>query len=86
MHAPLGNPERQLACSELISALEQCHAKGMMYKLAGGCNDQKTALTLCLRKERLDRTERNREDAKARTAKKKEVWAALDREKAEEGA
>ncbi|OCF37927.1 hypothetical protein I317_06229 [Kwoniella heveanensis CBS 569] len=84
MHAPLGTAERQLACAELISALEQCHAKGMIAKLSGVCNEQKEALSMCLRKERLDRTARNREAAKDRTAKKKEVWAALEREKADE--
>jgi COX assembly protein 2 len=51
MHAPLGVPERQLACSDLISALNECHAQGMIYRFAGKCNVQKEALTMCLRKE-----------------------------------
>lgn len=51
MHAPLGVPERQLVCSELINALNECHAQGMLYRWAGMCNVEKQALTLCLRKE-----------------------------------
>lgn len=51
MHAPLGVPERQLACSDLISALNECHAQGMLYRWAGMCNVQKQDLTMCLRKE-----------------------------------
>lgn len=31
--------------------------------------------------QRIDRTTRNRDNAKLRTAKKKEVWDALDKEK-----
>lgn len=51
MHAPLGVPERQLVCAEFIAALERCHAKGLIYKWTGGCNDEKRALGMCLRQE-----------------------------------
>ncbi|KAK6910485.1 hypothetical protein V866_000615 [Kwoniella sp. B9012] len=85
MHAPLGNPNRQLACAELIEALEECHAKGMMARLTGACNAQKSALSMCLRKERKDREARNHESAKLRTIKKKQVWEELEKEKAQEG-
>ncbi|OXG32043.1 hypothetical protein C360_04311 [Cryptococcus neoformans Bt15] len=86
MHAFLGNPDRQLVCAEFIQALEECHSRGYLARLVGVCNDQKAALGACLRKERLERTERNRDAAKERTAKKKAVWEALEREKAEEAA
>ncbi|RXK41157.1 hypothetical protein M231_01561 [Tremella mesenterica] len=79
MHPLLGVPERQLACAEYIQALEECHARGWIRYL-GACNSQRRELVLCLRKERLNRTARNREEAKVRTAKKKEVWAELERE------
>lgn len=39
------------ACGDLIRALEECHDRGMMYKLMGGCNDQKINLAVCLRAE-----------------------------------
>lgn len=51
MHAPLGVPERQLACADLITALNECHARGMLVRWAGLCNGEKQALTMCLRKE-----------------------------------
>ncbi|WVW85620.1 hypothetical protein I302_107658 [Kwoniella bestiolae CBS 10118] len=85
MHAPLGNPNRQLACAELIEALEVCHAQGMIARLTGACNPQKAALAVCLRKERKDREARNHESAKQRTIKKKQVWEELEREKEKEG-
>ena len=40
-----------VACSEYIQALIQCHERGLMTRLTGGCNDQKQALTMCLRQE-----------------------------------
>ncbi|WRT68397.1 uncharacterized protein IL334_005373 [Kwoniella shivajii] len=85
MHAPLGNPDRQIACAELIEAFEKCHAQGMIARMTGQCNSQKAALSMCLRQERKDREARNHEDAKARTLKKKQVWQALEKEKAQEG-
>jgi hypothetical protein len=36
--------------------------------------------------QRVDRTTRNRDEAKLRTAKKKEIWQALDNEGAGSGA
>ncbi|BEJ13070.1 hypothetical protein CspHIS471_0302440 [Cutaneotrichosporon sp. HIS471] len=83
MHAPLGVPHRQVACAELIQAIEECHARGMIPKFLGACNSQKLALNMCLRQERIDRTTRNREASKVRTRKKEEAWARLDAERAE---
>ena len=40
-----------IVCGELIAALESCHAKGLLHKWSGACNDDKHALTVCLRKE-----------------------------------
>lgn len=61
MHAPLGVPARQAgeyittrltaACADLIEALEKCHAKTAWLKFVGGCNEEKLALNMCLRKE-----------------------------------
>ncbi|CAK9782568.1 UPF0287-domain-containing protein [Cutaneotrichosporon oleaginosum] len=83
MHAPLGVPERQIACADLIQALEECHARGTIAKFFGACNDQKLALNMCLRKERVDRTTRNREASKERNRKKEEAWARLAEERAQ---
>ncbi|WOO83854.1 COX assembly mitochondrial protein 2 [Vanrija pseudolonga] len=80
MHEPLGVTDRANACSEFIKALHACHDKSAWSRFTGMCNDEKDALNLCLRKERIDRTTRNREAAKDRTRKKAEAWAALDSE------
>ncbi len=67
----------------------------MLARWTGTCNAQKDALNVCLRQEvryklsprgrsptqRIDRTTRNREEAKERTAKKKAIWAEIDRER-----
>lgn len=47
---PPSNPVLTAACSELIKALEECHAKSYL-KFFGACNDQKHELNMCLRKE-----------------------------------
>ncbi|WVQ74944.1 hypothetical protein IAR50_004552 [Cryptococcus sp. DSM 104548] len=84
MHALLGSPEKQLVCAEFIKALEDCHARGLLAKVTGQCNKPKLVLNECLREERIERTTRNRDEAKERNARKKAVWAALEKEKAEE--
>ncbi|KAL7422766.1 hypothetical protein Q5752_002060 [Cryptotrichosporon argae] len=80
MHAPLDVPERQLACAELIAALNACHQKGLLRKFVGGCNDDKRALNACLRQERVERTTRNREESKERNRKKTEAWKEWDKQ------
>ncbi|RSH77935.1 uncharacterized protein EHS24_003008 [Apiotrichum porosum] len=80
MHAPLGVPERQLACADLIKALHECHNASVWNRFIGGCNDQKQALNMCLRQERVDRTTRNREDSKDRNKKKYDAWDKLKEE------
>ncbi|ORY35517.1 hypothetical protein BCR39DRAFT_555665 [Naematelia encephala] len=83
MHPHLDVPEKQLACREFISALEACHAKGFWPRLSGACNGDKHALSMCLKQERIERTTRNRENAKERNKKSREALARYDQEKAE---
>ncbi|PVF99792.1 UPF0287-domain-containing protein [Serendipita vermifera] len=59
--------EKEIACREFVEALHACHADWVK-KLTGGCNDIKRELNNCLRKERVDRTNKNREEAKAKKA------------------
>ncbi|KAI1499138.1 cytochrome c oxidase biogenesis protein Cmc1-like protein [Biscogniauxia marginata] len=66
------------ACEEIMTALEECHAKGFLWKSMGMCSDTKDKLTLCLRGERLKRTARNRESTKAKREKIKQAWAEID--------
>ncbi|KAK1927260.1 hypothetical protein DB88DRAFT_477402 [Papiliotrema laurentii] len=83
MHPPLGVPAKQLVCGDLIAALQECHDRGILYKWSGACNSEKDALTMCLRKERIDRTTKNREESKVRNAKKYAAWAKLREEEKE---
>ena len=44
----------------------------------GMCSNLKRDVNKCLRAERLQRTAQNREEAKAKRAKVKAVWAEID--------
>jgi len=61
-----------------MTALEECHARGFLWKSMGMCSNLKTEVNKCLRAERLERTAENRELAKAKRAKVKAVWAEID--------
>ncbi|KAH9951363.1 hypothetical protein B0H21DRAFT_685289, partial [Amylocystis lapponica] len=76
-------------CKDFIQALEACHSNSWA-KWTGGCNQTKMELNMCLRKEasilagspplgqRLDRTAKNRSEAKARREKTELVWKDLN--------
>ncbi|KAJ6547355.1 hypothetical protein B0H19DRAFT_953285, partial [Mycena capillaripes] len=55
-------------CKEFMDALEQCHSSNWA-RLFGHCNRQKDELNACLRIERIERTNENRETAKERKLK-----------------
>lgn len=59
-------------------ALEECHAKGFMWKAIGMCSGIKTEVNKCLRAQRLERTAKNREEAKIKREHIKKVWADID--------
>ena len=61
-----------------MNALDECHARGFMWKAMGMCSGFKTEVNKCLRAERLDRTAQNREQAKEKRDKIKAVWAEID--------
>ncbi|WPH01573.1 cmc1-like protein [Acrodontium crateriforme] len=65
-------------CTEIMNALEECHAKGFLWKCMGMCSGVKHEVNMCLRAERLARTAKNREDAKAKRDHMKAVWAEID--------
>ena len=63
---PLGTPSRSpprfptaslialralAGCGDIIRALNECHERGMLHKITGGCNGIKEQLNLCLREE-----------------------------------
>ena len=69
---------RWLGCEEVMAALDECHARGFLHKMFGGCNEVKREVNRCLRAERLERTARNRELAKAKKEKIQRVWKEID--------
>jgi COX assembly protein 2 len=65
-------------CEEIMTALDECQAKGFMWKTIGMCTNLKHEVNMCLRAERLDRTAKNREVAKQKREKAKARWAEID--------
>ncbi|KAF9066894.1 hypothetical protein BDP27DRAFT_1226859, partial [Rhodocollybia butyracea] len=63
-------------CKDFIQALEDCHLSTFA-RLTGGCNKYKDAMNVCLHKESVDRSARNRENAKERKAKREEATKAF---------
>lgn len=61
-----------------MQALEECHARGFLYGVFGGCNEAKRDVNKCLRAARLERTARNREMAREKTEKRKALFREID--------
>lgn len=61
-----------------MSALDECHAKGFMWKAVGGCSNIKQQVNMCLRKERLARTAENRERSKQKNQQIQSLWKEVD--------
>ena len=61
-----------------MTALDECHARGFLWKTMGMCSGLKTQVNKCLRSERLERTAQNREQAKVKNNKIKAVWNEID--------
>ena len=66
------------ACEEVMMALDECHARGFLWKSLGMCNSAKTQVNKCLRAQRLERTKLNREKAKAKNEEIRAKWAEID--------
>ncbi|OAL65306.1 UPF0287 family protein [Trichophyton rubrum] len=63
-----------LDCEEVMTMLDECHAKGFMHKVFGNCNDIKREVNRCLYAERLKRASRNREKARENRARIEKLW------------
>ncbi|KZT11497.1 UPF0287-domain-containing protein [Laetiporus sulphureus 93-53] len=72
-------PHLLTACKEFIDALNACHADGWK-KWTGGCNGVKHNMNMCFRQERVDRSAKNREQAKIKRQKVEQVWKDLNEE------
>ncbi|KAK4193536.1 cytochrome c oxidase biogenesis protein Cmc1-like protein [Podospora australis] len=77
MH-PLLHTKDNVACKDLMIALDQCHAKGFLWKSMGMCNDAKDQLAACLRAERFKTQKFNRAGVKDKKAQIREAWREID--------
>ncbi|KAI9806940.1 MAG: hypothetical protein M1833_002598 [Piccolia ochrophora] len=77
MHPHLHTADNR-GCTELMLALDECHARGFLHKALGGCNSQKSAVNRCLRAERIERQRENREKAREGRERIKGVWKEID--------
>jgi len=61
-----------------MTALDECHARGFMWKSMGMCTTAKHEVNMCLRAERLERTRENRQKAKEKREKIEQKWADIE--------
>ena len=61
-----------------MNALEECHARGFLYKCFGGCNQIKRDVNKCLSSERGNKSQKNRETSLERRARIESVWKQMD--------
>jgi len=62
-----------------MTALEECHARGFLYKAVGGCNEVKREVNRCLAGERKKKSGKNRETSLQRKARIEAVWENMDK-------
>ncbi|KAJ5510125.1 hypothetical protein LT330_007023 [Penicillium expansum] len=74
MHSHL-HTSYNVNCEEIMTALDECHAKGFLHKVIGSCNDIKVEVNKCLSAERFERAKRNRDEARSNRRRVEEVWA-----------
>ncbi|EKV19086.1 Cytochrome c oxidase biogenesis protein Cmc1-like [Penicillium digitatum] len=74
MHSHL-HTSYNVNCEEIMTALDDCHAKGFLHKVIGSCNDIKVEVNKCLSAERFDRAKRNRDEARSNRRRVEEIWA-----------
>ncbi|KAF1995875.1 UPF0287-domain-containing protein [Amniculicola lignicola CBS 123094] len=77
MHPHL-HTESNKSCAEVIAALDECHAKGFLWKVTGNCTLAKHDVNMCLRGLRLERTRLNREEARKKREKIEKIWAEIE--------
>lgn len=58
-----------------MTALDECHAQGFLYKALGNCNDIKRNVNKCLSAERYARAKQNRDQAREKRRKVEQLWA-----------
>lgn len=58
-----------------MTMLDECHARGFLWKAIGGCNDIKNQVNKCLGGERFIRAKRNRDQAREKRKRIEQIWA-----------
>ncbi|GJN93564.1 hypothetical protein Rhopal_006621-T1 [Rhodotorula paludigena] len=79
MHPPLAD-HQQTTCVEVMKSLKLCHDNYPWLKFAGACNTEKHNLNLCLRGERVERTQKNAQAAKEKRAEVQKRWKEIEAE------
>jgi COX assembly protein 2 len=80
-HAQSPIPNIPPGCADVVAALDECHARGFLWKVTGNCTNAKYQVNMCLRGLRLERTRQNREEAKEKRERIEKVWKELDENK-----
>ncbi|KAI1925888.1 hypothetical protein LOZ58_006753 [Ophidiomyces ophidiicola] len=75
MHSHLHTKDN-INCEDIMTALDECHARGFLYKAVGGCNDIKREVNRCLGQERFKRSKKNRDDARENRGRIEQIWKA----------
>ena len=63
-----------------MMALEECHARGFLWKATGMCDQQKRDLNKCFMEERKARTKARLAVAKENRKKLEETWADWEKD------
>lgn len=61
-----------------MTALEECHERGFLWKSMGMCNGAKEALSACLRAERRKRQDNNRSKSENKKDAIRQKWKEID--------
>ena len=79
MHPQL-EAHRFHSCQDFIEALDKCHHKEYYKRIFGICNNEKDALSRCLKQASLENKERAVVSSRVKRSKIEEKWKAMDEE------
>ncbi|EAW08444.1 COX assembly mitochondrial protein [Aspergillus clavatus NRRL 1] len=74
MHSHL-HTAQNANCEAIMTALDECHARGFLHKALGNCNDIKRDVNKCLAEERYQHAKENRNEARNNRKRIEKIWA-----------